>query len=411
MPNRITGSRLPLVALCRAAFTSLAVWPPSPHGKPAAFGSAVHKAVECWYERSEVDLDAIAAQYGLDTEEAVRLERVFDGWSSSRYADLSGAVAEWAGAFDTATGGVVVLPRGKGRDAYNGLPDSAVPATLDLIRADGMTRTGEVHDWKTGRTKLPPANENWQLRFGALLVARAYGLATVRVFLHTLDEEGEIRTSEGELDELDFDLVESQVTAWVREAAGEPPVRPGDHCVAMYCPMRATCSATQEAERSLAPVPEDEPVVYDLTGEITSHEQARWILHRIDAVQSAVDLATKMVRKYADEAGGIPTGDGLNWGCFRDEWTECDLSKMGEQGQAVLRMFDLDRAVESKLPTARVKAALKARGLRGKGLEQEYSSIMATLEGAGLTKARKRSVYTARKGTPVNPADAEGGEE
>jgi hypothetical protein len=400
MPNRISGSRLPLVALCRAAFTPAAVWPHTPAGRPAAFGSAVHKAVEVWYARGEVNLDAIATEFDLDADEAVRLERVFDGWASSRYATLSGATPEWGAAYDVATRKVIVLPQGAGRAAYETLPPLAVPATLDLVRADPTTRTGEVHDWKTGRTKLPPAQENWQLKFGAMLLARAFGLDTVRVYLHTLDEEGEIRTSEGALDELDFDTVESQVAAWVMEADGNPEVRPGEHCVGLYCPMRATCSATQDAEQALAPVAADEPVVYPLTGEITSHDHARWILHRIDAVQAAVDLATECVRKYADAAGGIPIQGEQHWGAFVDEWLETDLSRLSEQGEAVLRMFEVDKLVESKLATTKIKLALKERGLRGAALEKEFGAIMATLEGAGLTKSRQRTVYTARKGKP-----------
>lgn len=411
MPSRISGSRLPLVAHCRGAFTSEAQWPWNPPGPAAAFGSAFHKASEVWYEKGEVDLCAVATEFKLDEDELVRLERMFDGWASSRVAGLTGAVPEWGATLDTDTRKVILLPKGGGREAYNALPANAVPATLDLVRVEEETRTGEVHDWKTGRTVLPKAKDNWQLKFGALLLARSFDLESVRVYLHTLDEEGELRSSEGEFDSLELDGIETQVVAWAKEAkSGNVQLRPGGHCAGLFCPMRANCPATVEAERSLAPVPDDEPVVYPLTGEITSPEQARWILHRIDAVQAAVDLATKMVREYADAVGGIPAQGGKKWGCFVDEWLEPDLSHLTEQGGALLRTFGLDGLVTPKLAGTAIKQSMRERGLKGKSLDGEYGAVMAALEGAGLTKKKQRVVYTERKGEPKRLED-KGGEE
>jgi hypothetical protein len=403
MPSRISGSKLPLVALCRAAFHALAVWPPSPPGRPAVYGTAFHACCELWYATGEVDLEGIARKHGLDAEESARLERAFDGWTQSRVASLTDATPEWGAGYDTATGTVVLLPRGEGRAAYDGLPETVICATLDLVRVDEQTRSGEVHDWKTGRTKLPKARDNWQLLFGALLLARAYDLDTVRVYLHTVDEEGELRTSEGEVDALELDGVESNIVRWAREAAGEPELRPGEHCTGLYCPMRATCPATESAERELAPVASDEPVVYPLTGAIESAEQAMWVLHRVKAVQAAVDLAEKMVRAYADQTGGIPADGGKLWGRHVDTWTEPDLSTLDEGKLATLDRLDLRNAVEHKLSSTRVKATLKERGLKGKGLEAAYEQVVADLSDAGMTQEKTRAVYTARKSTPVPP--------
>ena len=403
MPSRISGSKLPLVALCRAAFHALAVWPPSPPGRPAVYGTAFHACCELWYATGEVDLEGIARKHGLDAEESARLERAFDGWTQSRVASLTDATPEWGAGYDTATGTVVLLPRGEGRAAYDGLPDTVICGTLDLVRVDQQTKSGEVHDWKTGRTKLPKAKENWQLLFGAMLLARAYDLDTVRVYLHTVDEEGELRTSEGEVDALELDGIEANVTRWAREAAGEPEYRPGEHCTGLYCPMRATCPATESAERELAPVASDEPVVYPLTGAIESADQAMWILHRVKAVQTALDLAEKMVRAYADQTGGIPADGGKLWGRHVDTWTEPDLSTLDEGKLATLDRLDLRQAVEHKLSATKVKAAMKERGLKGKGLDAAYEQVLADLSDAGLTQEKTRAVYTARKGTPVPP--------
>ena len=403
MPSRISGSKLPLVALCRAAFHALAIWPPSPAGRPAVYGTAFHSCCELWYASGEVDLEGIAKKHGLDAEESARLERAFDGWSTSRVASLTDATPEWGAGYDTATGTVVLLPRGEGRAAYDGLPETVICGTLDLVRVDQQTKTGEVHDWKTGRTRLPKAKENWQLLFGALLLARAYDLDSVRVYLHTVDEDGELCTSEGEVDALELDGIEANVTRWAREAAGEPELRPGEHCTGLYCPVRATCPATESAERELAPVASDEPVVYPLTGAIESADQAMWILHRVKAVQTALDLAEKMVRAYADQTGGIPADGGKLWGRHVDTWTEPDLSTLDEGKLATLDRLDLRGAVEHKLSGTKVKAAMKERGLKGKGLDAAYEQVLADLTDAGLTTEKTRAVYTARKSTPVPP--------
>jgi hypothetical protein len=394
---------LPLVSHCRAAFAPDVVWPPSPPGRPAVYGTAFHACCELWYASGEVDLEGIAKKHGLDAEESTRLERAFDGWSTSRVASLSDATPEWGAGYDTATGTVVLLPRGEGRAAYDGLPSTVICGTLDLVRVDQQTKTGEVHDWKTGRTKLPKAKENWQLLFGAMLLARAYDLDSVRVYLHTVDEDGELRTSEGEVDAIELDGIEVNVTRWQREATEGPTLNPGEHCVGMYCPIRATCDATTEATDELAPVPLTEGVVYPLTGAIESPEQAMWILHRVKAVQAAVDLAEKAVRAYADQTGGIPADGGKLWGRHVDTWTEPDLSTLDEGKLATLDRLDLRGAVEHKLTSTKVKADLKARGLKGKALDGAYEQVLADLSDAGMTQEKTRAIYTARKGTPVPP--------
>ena len=403
MPSRISGSKLPLVSLCRGAFAPEVVWPPSPPGRPAVYGTAFHACAELWYASGEVDLEGIAARHGLDTEEAARLERAFDGWSTSRVASLTDGTPEWGAGYDTATGTVVLLPRGEGRAAYDGLPDTVICATLDLVRVAGDCKTGEVHDWKTGRSKLPKAKDNYQLLFGALLLARAYDLDSVRVYLHTVDEEGELRTSEGEVDALELDGVEANIVRWARESAGEPEYRPGEHCTGLYCPIRATCPKTSEATDELAPVPLTESVVYPLTGAIESAEQAMWVLHRVKAVEAACELATKAVRAYADQTGGIPADGGKLWGRHVDTWTEPDLSTLDEGKLTTLDRLDLRGAVEHKLTSTKVKADLKARGLKGKALDGAYEQVLADLSEAGLTQEKTRAVYTARKGQPVPP--------
>ncbi len=399
MPSRISGSKLPLVSHCRAAFAPDVVWPPSPPGRPAVYGTSFHACTEAWYASGEVVLDVIAAKHGLDIEEAARLERAFDGWSTSRVASLTDATPEWGAGYDTATGTVVLLPRGEGRAAYDGLPSTVICGTLDLVRVDEQSKTGEVHDWKTGRSKLPKAKDNYQLLFGAMLLARAYDLDSVRVYLHTVDEDGELRTSEGEVDAIELDGIEANVTRWQREATEGPTLQPGEHCTGLYCPIRATCSKTTEATDELAPVPLTEGVVYPLTGAIESAEQAMWILHRIKAVQAAVDLAEKAVRAYADERQGLEV-EGKWWGRHLDTWTEPDLSSLDSDQMGTLMRLDLDSAIEHKLGTTRLKAALKERGLKGKQLEAAYERTLAELTEAGLTKTKTRAVYTARKQRP-----------
>jgi hypothetical protein len=225
----------------------------------------------------------------------------------------------------------------------------------------------------------------------------------VRVYLHTVDEEGELRTSEGEVDAIELDGVEANIVRWQREATEGAPLNPGEHCTGLYCPVRATCSKTTEATDELAPVPLTESVVYPLTGAIESAEQAMWILHRVKAVQAAVDLAEKAVRAYADQTGGIPADGGKLWGRHVDTWTEPDLSTLDEGKLATLDRLELRQAVEHKLSSTKIKADLKTRGLKGKALDGAYEQVLADLTDAGLTTEKTRAVYTARKGQPVPP--------
>jgi hypothetical protein len=124
-----------------------------------------------------------------------------------------------------------------------------------------------------------------------------------------------------------------------------------------------------------------------------------WILHRIKAVQAAVDLAEKAVRAYADERQGIEV-DGKWYGRHLDTWTEPDLSTLDEAKLATLGRLGLHEAVEHKLGTTKLKAALKERGLKGKALEAAYEVTLEELGAAGMTKQKMRAVYTARKQRP-----------
>jgi hypothetical protein len=128
-----------------------------------------------------------------------------------------------------------------------------------------------------------------------------------------------------------------------------------------------------------------------------------WILHRVKAVEAACELATKAVRAYADQAGGIPADGGKLWGRHVDTWTEPDLSTLDEGKLATVERLGLHTVVEHKLSSGKVKAALKERGLKGKALEGAYEQVVADLTEAGLTAEKSRAVYTARKGTPVPP--------
>jgi hypothetical protein len=108
------------------------------------------------------------------------------------------------------------------------------------------------------------------------------------------------------------------------------------------------------------------------------------------------------VRAYADERQGIEV-DGKWYGRHLDTWTEPDLSTLDEGKLATLDRLELRQAVEHKLSSTRVKASLKERGLKGKGLDAAYEQVLADLTDAGMTQEKTRAVYAARKGTPVPP--------
>ena len=126
MPSRISGSKLPLVYHCRGAFAPTVVWPPSPPGRPAIYGTAFHAAVELWYASGEVDLEGIAAKHGLDVEEAARLapndndDILFD--CEVGITDVDCAIAE--------SGSLVVSTNGRIRNAW-----VTPPIHIAIVRA------------------------------------------------------------------------------------------------------------------------------------------------------------------------------------------------------------------------------------------------------------------------------------
>lgn len=143
-----------------------------------------------------------------DGDRELALAAVPEEWRDACAAiDLSGLdihlslTAEVAIAYDVETDTARELGRGAGR-VYETVTDSEIPCCLDVVGVreeevqvspgvylQRKRRIGLVVDWKTGwLTRKKRVENDWQLKFGALAVARLYDLDVVEVQLINLSE-------------------------------------------------------------------------------------------------------------------------------------------------------------------------------------------------------------------------------
>ncbi len=96
--------------------------------------------------------------------------------------DVLGLSPEMTIAYNPQTDTARVLGSGLERQYEEaGLEPDEIPVTMDVIgldRADGPTR-GVVVDFKTGWGRIAPTHKNWQMKGGALALARAFDLDEV----------------------------------------------------------------------------------------------------------------------------------------------------------------------------------------------------------------------------------------
>jgi len=120
---------------------------------------------------------------------------------------------------------------------YSKVGPGQVPGSLDLVSFDGE-RGATLVDIKTGRTEVPDAFENWQLKHNALALARAYGLDTIRACIFRVSPTG--WGEFGEWVEWGFFDLEA-IAAELRERLQASEFVTGTHC--RWCPARNTCEA------------------------------------------------------------------------------------------------------------------------------------------------------------------------
>ena len=163
--------------------------------------------------------------------------------------DPNGWAREVAYAYDVVRDSARELCRGKPREeAYAAVRDGELPGTLDVVGVEPARAV--VIDYKRGNYDDGPLESHWQLRGGALMVARAYGVERVLVVRCRLRATGEPWYDELELGPRELDeTAEVVAEAWARglraerelAAGGAPELARGPQCT--YCEAFARCPA------------------------------------------------------------------------------------------------------------------------------------------------------------------------
>ena len=215
-------------------------------------------------------------------------------------------IPELALAYDYEAGTARELGRNIGRD-YPQLGPTEIAGSVDVALANG--HTASVWDYKTGRTPVPPPERNWQIRVGALALARLHGLDHATGGVIYIHEDGSSYQDECEYDALDLGETAHTVRETIAAimsaggllaADGTPSVSTGPHC--RYCPASAACPAKTALIRAAAQAPES--IRQPLTPELAAESYRAW-----QEAKQVVDQWGAAIHAYARETP-IPLGDG-----------------------------------------------------------------------------------------------------
>jgi len=173
----------------------------------AAKGNAVH---EYLYNCSKMDPAEAMSRVPAEYQElcaAIELDSL---------PPLSNFKGEVTFAYDVETDTCTVLGENLGR-AYDKaavavlgrpLKESEIVGTADLAGHDPDAKTVAVLDYKTGRSRLDPAEKNWQLKFLVLAAARAWNAQSGTAQLGFIREgEAPFLPKPAEFTALDLDLI------------------------------------------------------------------------------------------------------------------------------------------------------------------------------------------------------------
>ena len=111
---------------------------------------------------------------------------------------------------------------------------------MDIGVMDEENRTGAVFDWKSGRVEVDPADQNYQLRALAVLMAENFNLR--RVFAAIIQPRASEPLTLCEYDHNDLRAATEEMNLLMDQIAQpDAPLSPGDHC--SFCPAKAHCPA------------------------------------------------------------------------------------------------------------------------------------------------------------------------
>lgn len=185
----------------------------------------------------------------------------------------------------------------EGHRRYDGLAESEIPGTADLVAFKDSRL--EIVDWKTGSwTGTQRARENDQLHLLAFAAMSAYGATECTIHLVFL--------ANGEVTRVDSHTVLAwEFEGWRDSLMGaiqtEKPV-PGPQC--KYCQAKTACPGIGRAIAELD----------KLTAPIRDHDHAVEIYRRIQAVRSVLNDAHSGLASWIATHGSLSLPDGGIYG-------------------------------------------------------------------------------------------------
>ena len=233
----VTGSGLERFMACRASAVLPRVYTES--STYAERGTAVHAHLERLANGVE-----LAASLALAPEEHRAACEAVDLPALREDLRLSPEVAF---AYNPVTDTARVLGQSLERD-YSSVTEDEIPLTMDVAGLAGGV--GIVRDYKTGHGYVRRTSGNWQMRGGAIAVARAFDLDQVDAQLVFVRDGRPVARDRAGFDAFGLAEISAELhAAWLRakadrlaHAAGEHiPATEGSWC--RYCPSAWSCPA------------------------------------------------------------------------------------------------------------------------------------------------------------------------
>jgi hypothetical protein len=394
----LSGSKTQLALLCQFFTRDDVTWPDDPPSAAAQIGLWYH-AVCAWFlakvflgdpsgkPKEPACMGDACELTPMEDARALMVEVLgYDPTKEMPEREITKFLPEAAYVYGYTPRGVIVRYLGCdiGRE-YGELASDELPCSLDVVIL--QDRRAIIVDWKTGDpSNVEPAKTNAQLALGAVCVAQHHGCTEVEVQLRYPDGFVDRRTYDA------FDLLdaEEQINDVVAKCNSDPQPQPGLRCTSKWCPIRATCPATQA---TLAALPENHAVdlVKAAGGAIMGPGHAGTLYHRAQAARALLDRVDAAIKTYVDEHGPIPLGDGKEYALAShteepisapstDALYEAIKGHIGPEEYAAL--------IRVSVPKGALETAIKAavtdtkRGAKTKAWNAAWSAIQA----AGMTK-------------------------
>jgi len=323
--------------------------------------------------------------------------------------DVLGLTPELALAYHPETDTARVLGSGLGR-AYEaaGVTEDEIPLTVDVAGLDNPERPaiGFVGDYKSGWSRLTPAERNWQMRGGALALARAFDLDLVRVQLIQLREDRPARRDRAEFTAADLAVFAAEARA--RHAIAredrrlykltreEPDATTGPWC--QHCPSFHACGAQTALIRAVVDLDAHQELdAESIAAAYRKVREARAALIQVDKRIHAAAAQAPVRIEVLPDGTEMWLGTTLVVGNERLD-AEIARAVVGEMLDAAA----VDEVSKHEVIKGRLEAATKARVPRGQGAAKVRAILEEIGKRGGAHKPTRHDVglYPLRRSLP-----------